>query len=82
MQWAKLPDGTRAHAIVDGRPLCSCPAVHGYTLIEGDVPHEDRCGNCDKEWRRRGRATRKRRAPRKPSLASYKPRFTFRGDFE
>ena len=40
----------------------------------------ERCGNCDKEWRRRGRATRARepKKPKKERAADYRPRMKFR----
>ena len=53
MDWGKFKTGDRWHAIVDGKPLCRCPGQ--VVEMENDPTHEERCENCDKQWRRIGR---------------------------
>jgi len=62
MDWGKFQYGQRWHALVDGKPLCRCPGQ--VVEIKNDPTHEERCENCDKNWRRIGcegkpKATRK-----------------------
>jgi hypothetical protein len=60
--YAKTPAGERAHELVDGKPLCG---ILGPLTPVHVVAFADRCGNCDKERRRRGRLNRPK-APSKP----------------
>lgn len=70
MKWMVTRTGEKAHAIVDGGPLCGVSGAIG-TIEAPD--HSERCGNCDKEWRRRGRE-KKRPHVSKQKRADYKPR--------
>jgi hypothetical protein len=53
MDWGKFQYGDRWHALVDGKPLCRCPGA--VVEVKNDPTHEERCENCDKQWRRIGR---------------------------
>lgn len=82
MRWVKTPHGDLAHVVFDSDP--------GYTA-EGMVVDEkavtienpalaDRCRNCDKEWRRRGRENKPKPKGAGPGYipgTRYRPRFTF-----
>ena len=56
MNWGKFKTGDRWHALVDGKPLCRCPGV--VVEMKNDPTHEERCENCDKNWRKIGRASK------------------------
>lgn len=58
MQWAKIGSGEKVHAIVGGKPICYCPAKNLEYVDTHNV--EDRCQNCDEQWRARGRETKKK----------------------
>ena len=73
MKWIRLPHGDKAHAVVAGETLCGLGLVNA--VIVPAPGFEDRCGNCDNEWRRRGRAARPHQKPRQDPKMSYQPRF-------
>lgn len=77
MRWLMTPNGERAHAFIGGvtpgLTMCGMRIVDETRLAPEDT---ERCGNCDKEWRRRGRETK--RTVKKPArTAEYRPRHTF-----
>jgi len=89
VRWVTFPKGDRAHAVMEtqpGRTICGLlmsgdpvefPSRRRGVAAEVAAPsHDERCENCDKEWRRRGRERRpkKRAAPRGET---YRPRFRF-----
>lgn len=74
-RWLRTASGDKWHLIVEGKPLCGVP-VSTIVVDSGDAPHEKRCGNCDREWRRRGRATKPRRMVKR-DRSVYRPRFKF-----
>jgi hypothetical protein len=79
MIWAYLPQGERAHLLIDGRPMCGVPGEH--TRTDENPPHEERCQNCDSRWRKAGRAKRPKSVrPARERLTTYRPRNTFRED--
>jgi hypothetical protein len=68
VKWGRLRTGERLHAIVDDKPLCGCPGE--VIELAADEPHHTRlqetfpeCGNCEKEWRRRGRENKPKTPP-------------------
>ena len=63
MEWGKFQHGDKWHALVDGKPLCRCPGQVVET--KNDPTHEERCENCDKQWRRIGRENKPKAATRK-----------------
>lgn len=80
MRWIQI--GERAHAVTrknKGATMCGLELTRTDAIIVSP-PFEDRCGNCDNVWRRRGRATQKR-SVKSHSHDSYRPRFTFE-DFD
>jgi hypothetical protein len=75
MKWIRTTDGDKAHAIFkrhDDKTVCGIRLRHAATIVS---PAEDnRCENCDHEWRRQAR---KNKPKAKPSN-DYTSRFTFR----
>jgi hypothetical protein len=66
VRWVRLTYGERAHAVLHASPdrtICGMQA-DGAREVHNPL-HEDRCENCDKEWRRRGREARTARAPKR-----------------
>jgi hypothetical protein len=55
----------------NGKTLCGLPLEDA--VIAKAPGFDDRCGNCDREWRDRGRRQRKTR----PKSIDYQPRFKF-----
>jgi hypothetical protein len=76
MKWIHTAiDGQKCHAVLTrhgGKTLCGLP-LDGATIAPAPG-FENRCGNCDNEWRDRGRRQRKAR----PQNNDYRPRFTFK----
>lgn len=74
MKWLMSPSGDRVHAVVNGESICGVPVVDGKESATAE-----RCGNCDKEWRRRGRETKRKRKPWSENRAPvYRPRNKFK----
>jgi hypothetical protein len=75
MKWIRTPLGDQAHAVArdhDGRTIC------GLFITEATIAaapgFENRCLNCDREWRRVGRTHRKQKPdPR----VEFKPKHKF-----
>jgi hypothetical protein len=80
MKWIRTTNGDKVHAVMhrhDNKTVCGIALEHaGSIVIAG---WDDRCQNCDHEWRRRGKANRPkgRDQPVDPRNV-YRPRFTFR----
>lgn len=59
MRWVRTENGERAHAVFhehDKTTVCGI-ALSAVAAIVTPGP-DDRCGNCDKEWRRAARQLR------------------------
>lgn len=80
MKWMKSQQGERVHVVVDGRILCMqhhSPAK--FIEVIDFVDFSQRCQNCDKRWRERGRANRKPvEKPQVVSTDDYRPRHRVR----
>lgn len=78
MRWIQI--GDRAHAVTrknKGLTLCGLEVVRAKSILVSP-PFEDRCGNCDKEWRKLGRATKAKKKPTPVApRTTYKPRHSF-----
>ena len=79
MKWIHTAiDGQKCHAVLTrhgGKTLCGLP-LDGATIAPAPG-FENRCGNCDAEWRERGRHQRKKTRP-VSRKEEYRPRFTFK----
>lgn len=74
MRWVESRADEKAHAVFRedaGHAICGMP-VEGTTVVDGVVPEERRCRNCDAEWRWRGREQAPRRKVDRRTL--YRPR--------
>jgi hypothetical protein len=78
MRWVKI--GECVHAVVRAhrrQTLCRLDLERTKSIAVAPG-FDNRCGNCDIEWRRRGRATKP--APVN-KVTVYRPQYTF-ADFE
>jgi hypothetical protein len=82
MRWIQI--GDHAHAVMrnnKGLTLCRLEIARAKSIVVSP-PFEERCGNCDKEWRKRGRMTAKPKMPKTAEQrAVYEPQHTF-DDFD
>lgn len=77
MRWILI--GERAHAVLrknNGKTLCGLELARAERIVAGAPFEPDRCGNCDNEWRRRGRL-HKPHVNKKRDLTVYRPRHKF-----
>lgn len=82
MRWVRLPSGDKVHAFVDGETICGVPSTAETMTDVTDPTWQDRCQNCDNQWRRRGRDAKPTRVPIKGNpKVRYAPRFKFK-DFD
>jgi hypothetical protein len=78
MKWIRTHHGDKAHAVSShdsATTMCGIPIRYAAAIVAPGF--DDRCGNCDKEWRRKAKAERPKRQKRR-SKDTYLPRFTFR----
>lgn len=75
MNWGRSRYGGKFHAMIGHETLCGV-SVHVVTTAAPEF--ENRCGNCDKEWRERGRKLAPPAPPAPPpGPADYVPRHRF-----
>jgi hypothetical protein len=77
MKWIRTHNGDKAHAVAHrdhDKTLCGIRLEHAGAIVDPDTI--DRCGNCDFEWRKRGKASRPK--GRKNPKNIYRPRFVYR----
>jgi hypothetical protein len=76
MKWVRTTNGDKAHAVLhehDGDTICGISLKHAATIV---IPGpDDRCKNCDNEWRRHGRLARPKK--KNKHRVEYVPRFKF-----
>jgi hypothetical protein len=76
MRWIRTPAGDQAHAVpraFTNRTLCGL-FIEG-AAIAAAPGFENRCLNCDREWRRMGRTGSSR--PKPNPRVEYKPKHKF-----
>jgi len=77
MKWIRTINGDKAHAIFkrgDEKTVCGIRLRHATEIVSPS--DENRCGNCDHEWRQQGRKNKP--AIPKKSSSLYEPQFIFR----
>lgn len=79
MIYGRATHGRKLHIMIGARSMCGVKAVE---TTAQPLDFEDRCGNCDNDWRELGRLTKPAPAPPTDSRTIYKPRFTFARDWE
>lgn len=81
MRWVKI--GERVHAVVRahrGQTLCGLELERTKSIAIAPG-FDNRCGDCDKRWRKIGRATKPAPVKKIDARTVYRPQFTF-ADFE
>ncbi len=77
MQWIQTHNGEKAHAVCRKAKTTICGidlSEHADAIVVPGV--EDRCDNCDREWRMLGKKTRPKQQQRKQP--AYVNKFSFR----
>jgi hypothetical protein len=77
VKWIRTRNGDKAHAVSTHHAqttLCGIQFKHIAAIV---LPGpDDRCGNCDAQWRQRAKKERPKRKKRTKDV--YAPRFTFK----
>jgi hypothetical protein len=77
MKWIRTTLGAAAHAIAstgERTTLCGIHFDHVRAIVRPGLT--DRCENCDREWRRKGRKCRPKRSRARREV--YLERYTYR----
>lgn len=76
MRWIRTHAGSKCHAVLRAATTTLC-GIH-FDHVGGIVTPgaDDRCNNCDAEWRKRGRASGPKRGRRK--VGGYKAPFSIK----
>jgi hypothetical protein len=80
MKWIRTRNGEKAHAVSRKASTTLCGIAlseHAAAIVTPGI--EDRCDNCDREWRERGKKTQpKKRQKTTERRSVYLNRFTYR----
>jgi len=83
MRWIRTAAGDKAHIVFNrhDRTACGIRIVHAAAIVRPSA--DDRCANCDHEWREHGAKKRRELEDRERQIRAaeadvYEPRFSFK----